>query len=206
MPKYSRRLPLPFSLGGGFPDSVEVRRSKRKTVALELRRDGVFFVRAPERMDDARIAEFLQSRENWLRSHLKQQEEQKKQSGEPEVSGKLTAEELRALAEEARLDLTARAYRFAPAVGVTFGRITIRCQKTRWGSCSAQGNLNFNCLLMLAPQEARDYVVIHELCHRLEMNHSKRFWSLVAQTCPGYREQKRWFREHGGALIARVYG
>ena len=208
MPRYSTKLNLPFRLGGEYPDSVEVRRSDRKTVSLELRRDGVFFVRAPRRMEDARISAFLKDREAWLRSHLRKQEEQRQNAADENgmPPGKLTGAELRLLAEQARDDLMTRAVRFAPMVGVSFGRVTIRCQKTRWGRCSSEGNLNFNCLLMLAPPEAWDYVVIHELCHRIEMNHSPRFWAEVGRVCPDYRAQKRWFRENGGAILNRVFG
>ena len=89
-------------------------------------------------------------------------------------------------------------------MGVDYGRITIRAQHTRWGSCSAQGNLNFNCLLMLTPDDVKAYVVVHELCHRKEMNHSARFWAEVERVLPGYRESRRWLRENGGALICRL--
>ena len=205
MKTYSSSLPLPFFLGEGFPSSVPVVRSDRKTVSLELKRDGTFFIRAPRKTDDAFLKRFLASREEWLRSHLKKQELLKEKNADFPKE-KLTAEDIRALADEALRDLPARAARFAPLVGVTYGRITIRNQKTRWGSCSSAGNLNFNCLLMLAPPEARDYVVVHELCHRLEMNHSPRFWAEVARVCPDYRTQIRWFRDHGGAIMARMTG
>ena len=203
MKTFSSSLPLPFSLGSGYPSSVPVVRSDRKTVSLELKRDGTFLIRAPRGADDAFLKKFLSEREGWLRGHLRKQESLKEKNADFPAE-KLTGEEIRALAEEALRDLPARAARFAPLVGVRYGRITIRNQKTRWGSCSSAGNLNFNCLLMLAPPEARDYVVIHELCHRLEMNHSPRFWAEVARVCPGYKAQIRWFREHGGAIMARM--
>lgn len=90
------------------------------------------------------------------------------------------------------------------SLGVTYGRITIRCQRTKWGSRSSAGNLNFNCLLMLAPDEVIDSVVVHELCHRLEMNHSDRFYSHVQRVFPKYNECRRWLKANGGALLARV--
>jgi predicted metal-dependent hydrolase len=81
-----------------------------------------------------------------------------------------------------------------------FGRIAIRDQKSRWGSCSRQGNLNFNWRLLLAPTSVLDYIVIHELAHLKEGNHSPRFWALVAERCPDYRAQRDWLRLHGPEL------
>ncbi len=84
--------------------------------------------------------------------------------------------------------------------GFTWTRVAIKEQKTRWGSCSRSGSLNFNWRLLLAPLSALDYVVIHELCHLKEPNHAPPFWALVAQTCPDYREQRAWLRQHGHEL------
>lgn len=84
--------------------------------------------------------------------------------------------------------------------GFTYHRVTIKEQKTRWGSCSRQGNLNFNWRLLLAPLEVLDYVLIHELSHLKEQNHSPRFWAVVALACPDYRARRHWLREHGHEL------
>jgi predicted metal-dependent hydrolase len=84
--------------------------------------------------------------------------------------------------------------------GYNYGRIAIRDQKSRWGSCSRQGNLNFNWRLLLAPLVVLDYIVIHELAHLKEGNHSPRFWALVAEQCPDYRDQRAWLRHHGPEL------
>lgn len=84
--------------------------------------------------------------------------------------------------------------------GYFFGRVSIKSQKSRWGSCSRLGNLNFNWRLLLAPVPVLDYVVVHELCHLKEMNHSARFWKLVARACPDYAAQRRWLRAHGREL------
>ena len=98
----------------------------------------------------------------------------------------------------------ARAAFFAPLVGVRYGRVSIRSQHSRWGSCSSLGNLNFNCLLLLAPEEVLDYVVVHELCHRLEMNHSPRFWAQVERVLPDYAAARTWLRQNGESLLARL--
>lgn len=84
--------------------------------------------------------------------------------------------------------------------GFAYGRVAIKEQKSRWGSCSRKGNLNFNWRLLLAPLPVLDYVVVHELCHLRELNHSPRFWSLVALGCPDYVAQRRWLRDHGRGL------
>ena len=117
---------------------------------------------------------------------------------------KLTGEELRALKEKAARVIPARVAFFAPQIGVSCGRVTIRAQRTRWGSCGRNGNLNFNCLLMLAPPEVLDSVVVHELCHRREMNHSARFYAEVLRVFPEYRKHRQWLKENGEALMARL--
>ena len=90
----------------------------------------------------------------------------------------------------------------APRLGVSYRDVRIRDQRTRWGSCSPRGSLSFNWRLALAPFEVLDYVVVHELCHLREPNHSRRFWSLVESRRPGWREQRAWLREHGAELLA----
>ena len=99
-----------------------------------------------------------------------------------------------------------RVAHFASLVGVNYGRITIRNQRTHWGSCSSKGNLNFNCLLMLAPAEVLDYVVVHELCHRKEMNHSARFWTEVEKVIPDYKVHEKWLKTEGSRLMRRMTG
>ncbi len=85
----------------------------------------------------------------------------------------------------------------AARLGVTYGRIGVRAQKSRWGSCSPQGNLSFNWRLAKAPPQVLDYVIVHELMHRREMSHSPRFWRLVAEACPDFRRWRSWLRQHG---------
>ena len=91
-------------------------------------------------------------------------------------------------------------------LGVTYGRLSIRGAKTRWGSCSQKGNLNFNWKLLMVPELVIDYVIIHELAHLKEMNHTKKFWNLVAQHCPQWRKHRRWLKDHEAELSAKLPG
>lgn len=183
--------------------NIRIIRSNRKTMALEITKDAEILVRAPLRMPDKEIQRFVVEKQEWITTKLVLMKERQK---ERESAEKLDAEEVRELARQALKVIPERVAFFAPKVGVTYGRITIRNQRTRWGSCSGKGNLNFNCLLMLTPSEIMDYVVVHELCHRKEMNHSAAFWAEVEKILPDYRERRRWLKEHGGAIIARMGG
>ena len=174
-------------------------RSQRKTVSLQLAPDGSLTVRAPLRMPEREIRAFVESKQAWIESH------RAKLTSQP-VQPHLTAEELHTLADQALKMIPARAAHYAPLVGVTYGRITIRNQRSRWGSCSSLGNLNFNCLLMLCPPEVLDYVVVHELCHRKEMNHSPRFWAEVERVLPDYKQRRNWLKDNGNAIMARMTG
>ena len=170
-------------------------RSRRKTVAIQITPAGEVLLRCPNRMSKKDAEAFLESKRGWIEAHLAKMA--------PPLP-KLTAAELKTLARQAAADLPPRVEAAAKAMGITYGRITIRSQRTRWGSCSAKGNLNFNCLLMLCPEEVREYVMIHELCHRRELNHSPRFWALVGQYCPDYARHRKWLKDNGGSLIARL--
>lgn len=182
--------------------TYQIIRSGRKTLSLELGANGLL-VRAPFSVTNAQIETFVQSREQWIRTHQAKLEEARKAQGTVKP---LTMEEIRALAEQALKVIPERVALYAQKIGVTYGRITIRNQKTKWGSCSAKGNLNFNCLLMLMPPEVLDSVVVHELCHRKEMNHSKRFYEEVLRVFPEYRKWDRWLKENGSAIMQRMTG
>ena len=170
-------------------------RSRRKTLSIEITPRGGLLVRAPARMSRRDIQYFLESRRDWITAHLAKLEP----APEP-----LSTADLQFLTDRAKETIPPKAAAFAAQLGVTFGRITIRAQKTRWGSCSVQGNLNFNCLLMLAPDAVLDYVIVHELCHRKQMNHSAQFWAEVERILPDYREQRRWLKQQGANILARL--
>lgn len=119
----------------------------------------------------------------------------------PEVSTELARTALEAwYRKQAHAIFATRLALLNQSYGFTFGRVSVKSQKSRWGSCSRLGNLNFNWRLLLAPLPVLDYVVVHELCHLKELNHAPRFWKLVARGCPTYAEHRRWLREHGREL------
>lgn len=175
----------------------ELIRSGRKSLALQMKPDGSLVVRAPRFLSRRRIELFLREHEDWIQAR------RRKLAARP-AGEKLSPAELEALKKRARSVIPARVAAFAPLVGVSCGRISIRSQHSRWGSCSSKGNLNFNCLLLLAPMEVLDYVVVHELCHRLEMNHSPRFWAQVERVLPDYKTARTWLKQNGGSLLARL--
>ena len=175
----------------------ELIRSDRRTLALQMKPDGTLLVRAPRRMARWTIERYVRAHWDWV-------ERQRARLAARPAAEKLGEEELAALKKQARPVFLARTAYYAPLVGVRYGRIFVRSQRSKWGSCSIRGNLNFNCLLLLAPPEVLDYVVVHELCHRLEMNHSPRFWSAVERALPDYRAARKWLRQNGESLMARL--
>ena len=179
--------------------SVLLVRSSRKTLAVQIRADGTVIARAPLRMPKDRILCFLSEKASWIRMQQGKMQEREKMRQQACIH--LDAAQEKELRERAKSVLAQRTAYFARQVGVTYGRITVRDQKTRWGSCSQTGNLNFNFRLILAPSEVLDYVVVHELCHRRQMNHSAQFWQEVAQVLPDYRERKAWLTENGWRLM-----
>ena len=172
-------------------------RSSRKTISILVKPTGEVEVRCPKRCSKRDVEAFVTSKEAWIQKHLESLAQR------PRLPA-FTGAELQALTEDAKQTLPEKVRHFAAEIGVSYSRVTIRSQHTRWGSCSAKGNLNFNCLLMLCPENVQNYVVIHELCHRKEMNHSPRFWALVEQHCPDYRACRTWLKEQQQNLIGRL--
>ena len=182
--------------------SIEVIRSRRKTISLELREENELRIRAPLRLPSGAIERFVAEKKDWI---IAARERIRKRKASPDAFlDPLTAEDVERLKKQAKKYLPLRVAYFAPKVGVTWGRIAIRAQKTRFGSCSTKGNLNFNCVLMRMPPDIVDYVVVHELCHRKEMNHSRAFWAEVEKVLPEYRKAKKWLKENGRFYIAAL--
>ena len=179
---------------------ISIIRSNRKTLSIQLK-PGEIIARAPLRMKDKEIYGFIETKKLWIEKNLAKIEEREKTIGDAEP---FTQEEIKALAEKAKTIIAERVQLYAPKIGVTYNRVTIRCQRTRWGSCSSKGNMNFNCLLALFPLEIIDSVVVHELCHRKHMNHSPQFYAEIEKVFPEYKRCNKWLKDNSGAYMARL--
>jgi len=177
---------------------IRLIRSRRKTISIEVTADAHVIVRAPNRAPLSEINRFIGEKADWIDKSLnKMRQRQETQSQRKELS----PQEVKLLVTRAKRIIPQRVRYYADLMGVTYGRITIRMQKSRWGSCSGKGNLNFNCLLMRTPETILDYVVVHELCHLKEMNHSERFWAEVEKVLPDYKERRKWLKDHESEIM-----
>ncbi|MBE6577102.1 MAG: M48 family metallopeptidase [Ruminococcaceae bacterium] len=175
-------------------------RSDRQTLALQIK-DGEVIVRAPRKTKDNHIKQFVLEHYDWIEEQLCRY---KKREAALDAIPKLSEAETAALKKRAKEVFAERTECFARVLGVEYGRISIRCQRTRWGSCTAKGDLSFNAALMLAPPEVLDSVVAHELCHRKYMNHSEAFYAELERVMPEYRKCRKWLRENGDVLLRKI--
>lgn len=177
---------------------VEIIRSGRRTLGLEINGEGHVCVRIPQRLGDRQVMEFIKERQNWIVQKWFLTEQKRRTREQRPLPDYLLHPEREAVyRNKARAQLEARTAYYADRMGVTYNRISIRAAKTRWGSCSAKGSLNFHWKLILMPPDVLDYVVVHELAHRREMNHSPRFWAEVERILPDYRQSRKWLKEYG---------
>ncbi|MBR3806391.1 MAG: M48 family metallopeptidase [Clostridia bacterium] len=162
--------------------------SDRKTLSLSVK-EGRLIVRAPRRTSEVKIKEAVLSHADWIEKHIKSQLERAKNHPEPSKS------EIPALRERARAILSAKTAYFAEKMGLKYGRITITGAKTRFGACSSKGNISYSYRIIDYPEEAIDYVVVHELSHLVEMNHSPRFYKVVESVLPDYKERRKLLKK-----------
>ena len=174
-------------------------RSKRKTLSMEVTAEGDLVIRAPLKLPEKEIYAFVEKNKRWAADKI---EAAKKKKETPVVP--LTWEEIEELGKAALDYIPMQVAHYAALMDIDFGNVTIRNQTTRWGSCSSKKNLNFNVLLMLAPKEVIDSVIIHELCHRLYLDHSKNFWSAVKKFCPNYKTLRSDLKKQGKILLSKI--
>lgn len=183
--------------------NVEVRRSKRKSAAIKITAAMQIVVYVPLYVSDNEIERMVISKSKWIDEHML-----KVQSTVDERSKleKITFEQIKELADQAVEYIPKRVKYYAEKENFVYNKITIKNLVSRWGSCSTKGNLNFNCLLMLTPDYVIDYIVVHELCHLREMNHSEKFWAEIEKIMPDYQRAELWLKQNGGNLISRMRG
>lgn len=177
----------------------KLKRSKRKTISIEISREAEIVVRAPLRMKINDIEAFLLSKREWINIHLSKMQKRLADAGD-----KFTEEEIVSLKTNAKNIIVPRVEFFAREMGVEYGRIAVRIQKTRFGSCSSKNNLNFNAVIALMPPEIMDYVIVHELSHLKQMNHSAEFWREVERVIPEYKIHRAWLKENGIKFIQKL--
>lgn len=184
--------------------TYEIIRSKRKSCSLSLNEKGILIVRVPLYMHDRDVEHIICQKQYWITERLSEQQERQlhKPQNNYTESQRLALE--KRYREAAREFIPKRAAYYAASypsiIRRSYSRISIRNQKTRWGSCSSKGTLSFNWRLMLAPPGILDYVIVHELCHLAHMNHSAEFWKCVGTILPDYKERRKWLKEHGNEL------
>ncbi len=157
------------------------KRNKQKHIRFIVHQDGSLVITAPRICNNVLIKKEIAKNSDWIWEQTKN-----KQSN-------ITIDEyvIKHMKKSLRPIIETKLLQFNSYYNFEYNRISIRYQKTRWGSCSSENNLNFNCKLMCVSDELKDYIVVHELCHLEEMNHSKQFWQLVEKTIPNYKELRR---------------
>lgn len=172
-------------------------------MSIQVSDDKKIIVKVPLGTPSFVAENFIRQKKDWITKHLKKVEQQNAMASS---MGPLTEDDIIQIKKKAAKVIPERVEFYSKLAGICYKRIFIRLQKTRWGSCSAEGNLNFNCLLVLMPQEVLDSVIVHELCHRHHMNHSREFYDEVLRIFPDYRRWDKWLRQNGGAYFKRVVG
>jgi len=191
---------------GGEVVLYRVVRSKRKSYGIIVDENAQVQIRIPLRGSLVTARKLAEEKKDWIFAKIKLQQQRRRmrEEQEKENESKYTPEQREGLErryrQAAKEYIPKRTAYYAKIIGVTYERIRIAGPKTRWGSCSSKGTLSFNWKLMLAPPKVLDYVVVHELCHIKEMNHSPRFWKLVEEIMPDYKEYRTWLKENGNTL------
>lgn len=164
-----------------------VRRSKRaKHLRIEIHAGGEIRCILPQKMNMKSLRQFLLQRKDWILQSVREMQKLPKPKSETEIK-----KEYQQYRELARKIILRKIQYFNSFYNFSIGRVSIRRQKTCWGSCSQKKNLNFNYRIIFLPEHLSNYIIVHELCHLREFNHSEAFWKLVAKMIPNYQELKK---------------
>ena len=184
-------MQLSFTFEADHPLEIHyVRMRQARRYVMRVRPDGALRVTIPRGGSQAEARRFADRHRDWaIRQRSKV------------LAAKRPPEEEKALREQAQRELTPRLLELAALHGLTVNRVTIRGQRSRWGSCSPKGHIALNFRLMLTPPDVREYILIHELMHLKQPDHSRKFWRHVEAACPGFREAEHWLRKNGSSLF-----
>lgn len=174
-----------------------LKRSSRRSIAVQIKSDGSVIVRTNYNTPLYRIEKFLAEKSEWIAKNTAK-------IRSANLAPAFSEDEIKGFIKTAKEILPEKVARLAEQIGVSYSKITVKRARTVWGSCSVRGNLNFNCLIVAIPEDVADYVIIHELCHRKQMNHSRAFWSLVATYCPNYKARRKWLKTYGTQYLNRI--
>ena len=202
-----------LNINGTIIPYTLVKSSRRRTIAIQIGNSGKMTVRCPYYMGKWIVDGVLREKQDWISKNYLESVQSTSIDGSFNNSDDCTDDNLRVPSRKpedpvlvnkhkkyARKIFTAKVAYYHQFTGGNYTSITIRDQKTRWGSCSGRGTLSFNWRLILAPPEILDYVVVHELCHLTHMNHSKEFWGKVESVIPDYKVRRKWLKENGHTL------
>ena len=173
----------------------------RQSFSISITEEGQLVVRAPLHVTKQELHKLLLKKQHWIITRYLQRQESLSRQPVSNLTDNQREALTRRYIDAAREYFPRRVAYYQPLTGGHYTRITIRDQKTRWGSCSSKGTLSFNWRLMLAPPAILDYVVVHELCHLTHMDHSKAFWQAVGSVYPDYAAARKWLKEHGRELV-----
>ena len=179
---------------------IQIINSSRKTVAVTINDAKQIILRAPYGFNTEDGIKIINSKKDWIYKTLDKINNQEKENINKIY---IFPSEIRKLTAKAKFIFPKKVNYYANIIGVNYNNLTIKAQKTLWGSCSSKGNINLNCILVLFPDEIIDYVIIHELCHRKFLNHSKDFWNEVKKYDKNFKSHKEWLKLNGSKYIIK---
>lgn len=185
-------------------EDISVIKTDRNSVSVSITKDLKIILHVPKGWSKAYIEAFIRTNMKNFDDNIEIIKKQRAEMAQNEDTRPFTYDEIKDMAMKAINLISPKVDHYMIQLGVFPSGVKIKTMRSRWGSCSSNGNISFNCLLALCPDDVIEYVVIHELCHMKHMNHSKEFWALVEKYCPQYKEKKAWLDKEGSILIKRL--
>ena len=178
-----------------------IKYSRRKSISMKFSSDGNLLISAPIGVSKKFVTDFIESRRGWIERNYKKIKAQKQLV---DSLGFYSDIEIKDMKKKAKEIIPSRVEYYAKKGHFSYNRVCFKLMRTQWGSCSALGNLNFNCTLSLMPLSIIDSIVVHELCHLRHLDHSSSFYKEVYNLCPNYDECYKWLKINGPRYLARI--